>query len=134
MLEVNWAEGPGGTVDVSTEEELDQLLDRIHRDSEGNTPRFIELCNADGDTLQLGLGRPYSLLSFTPGDGEPPYYASKGDPSLAGNPPHILFYYLGGHYSEFPASTAIDTTAAREAARIFLQTEARPTNVEWQEV
>lgn len=43
-------------------------------------------------------------------------------------------FYLHGHWTEFPASAQVANDEAREAARVFLATGARPGNVAWEEV
>ena len=53
--------------------------------------------------LAIGLGRTYSVLSYVPAGGGPPYFSSRGDLSLN----EEVVFYLSGDYSEFGRHEAI---------------------------
>jgi hypothetical protein len=80
--------------------------------------------------LGIGLAAPKSVLSFN-GSADPPYLLSTAGMGSAGAD---VAFYLHGHWTEFPASAQVANDEAREAARVFLATGARPGNVAWEEV
>jgi immunity protein Imm1 of predicted polymorphic toxin system len=124
---VEW--GEDGTAWVSSVAELDALLDKLAREAAAK-PFMVDLVSPSGDSLSIGLGSKKSVLSWIPSGGNPPYYASKGNPEADGA---VVFFYRGS-WSEFPGWSAISIAAARAAMRTFFQTGARPTTVEWEEV
>ncbi len=93
-------------------------------------PFMAELSNFAGDTLALGLGRDESILSWVAANGDPPYYASKGDEHADGT---VVFYYRGT-WSEFPRWSAVPIESAFAAMRQFFETEQLPNSITWEEV
>lgn len=124
---VEWGEDGGAW--VSSPEELDTLLDKLAREAAAK-PFMVELISPQGDSMSVGLGSKKSVLSWVPAGGNPPYYASKGNPGAGGT---VVFFYRGS-WSEFPGWSAVPVAAARAAMRQFLQTGGRPSTVEWEEV
>lgn len=121
---MTWAETH--SVSVESEDDLVEELSRLQVRFESR-PAIVDLTLADGQTLSVGLGREWSVLSLMP-DREPPYYASVGDNRASGS---IWFDYFGSP-SEFPMTQAVRGEVAIDAMRRFLATGGRPTNVLWQ--
>ncbi|HEV3163475.1 MAG TPA: Imm1 family immunity protein [Isosphaeraceae bacterium] len=126
-LRIEWEEN--GRADVASVEEVDRLLDDLAEQA-SERPFIAELISSAGDSLAIGLGREESILSWVQASGDPPYYASKGDPDSQG----LVVFFYRGHWSEFPRSFVVAIAAARKAMRLFFETGQRPTNVEWEEV
>lgn len=124
---VEWDEGAGAW--VKSTEELDLLLNDL-AEAGIHKPLMVESISAKGDSLSIGVGSQESILSWIPAGGNPPYFASKGNPDAQGT---VVFFYRGS-WSEFPRWSAIPVATAREAMRQFLETGERPTNVNWEEV
>jgi hypothetical protein len=124
---IEWEEN--GRAEVASVEELDRLLDDLAEQAR-KRPFMVELISSAGDSLAIGLGREESILSWVQASGDPPYYASKGDPDSEG----LVVFFYRGHWSEFPRSFAVTIAAARKGMRLFFETELRPTSVEWEEV
>jgi hypothetical protein len=115
---------------VSTVDELDQLLDQI-----AATPRYVEfpvfvsMETADRRfVLQIGLGRT-DLSALVWYDADVDIVASKGTVGYERRP---RFNY-GGTPTDAYDDSAVPVAAARQAAREFFTTQARPACVEWQE-
>jgi Immunity protein Imm1 len=123
--------GPDGVAEVDSVDELDTLLARLTREAELTDPFVVELVAGEHGTLAMGVGRPETVLSHTPASGDPPYHASRGDPSAEG----FIDFYFQGSYSEYPREQAVPVEVGREAMRRYFDRPDRlPDNVEWQEV
>ena len=109
---------------VRTPDELDAVLDKASTDAAAaGRPSVVYVLTdrgAQAPFLGLGVGREFSYLTYggqhAPGD-------------LDGGVPPA--WYTSGARSELPAGRAVQVEAARDAAREFLLTGERPTNVEW---
>jgi hypothetical protein len=124
---IEW--GEDGQAEVASVEDLDGVLDEL-TDQALEKPFMVELISPNGDSLAAGLGLDESVLSWVPGDQNPPYYASKGDGAAEGT---VVFHYRGD-WSEFPRWSAVPRGEVREAMRHFFATGEMPRNVEWKEV
>jgi hypothetical protein len=111
---------------VSTVEELDAGLDDTEEWArENGRPVWVYIFtpkNWDGPVSSLGLGRDFSFSSFDNAH-------AVGD--MDGGQPAEWWDGSQGGYS-FPGR-GIPVEVAREAAREFVRTGQRPTNVEWTE-
>ena len=112
--------------ECATVDEVDAYLDSVVADGMEVQPELVNVSRSNGDSLAIGLGlathvnkngeevdyapdRPFSVLSYTPADGNPPYYIA-----LANKPaPYGLVFFCGGHWSEFSARHAITRAKAR---------------------
>ena len=89
----------------------------------------IFLRAANGDRLSVVVGGAETVLGFTYGHGDPPYYASTGD-TEADQP--VLTAFVGlAHHTEFPRRYVVPMENGRQAAAQFLQTGDRPAAVQW---
>lgn len=113
--------------EVTSLQELDDLLDRLEEEAERGDPLIVGLEMPNGASLSLGLGRSESVLNYVDSP-DPPYYSSLGDEGAEGS----IVFYLDGHWTELPRSAAIPIEDAREAMRRFFETGKRPENVRWQ--
>jgi hypothetical protein len=111
-------------VPVTNVTELDSSIDQAIAKALDDRPYFVALHLLDDDeetgrVLSFGVGRETSFLAWgnqhAAGHGEPAYW------------------YYGNQDSETPAGMNIPTAVARDAAREFVRTGERPTNVEWVE-
>ncbi len=108
--------------------QLEHWISRIeHEIARGE---LIALLGPYGRSLSIGIGSKDSVASWQE-EVDPPYFASKG-PSDDEEPVLVLIY--GGHWSEFARRHVIDRDSAVEAAKRYVQTGARPDNIEWVEV
>ena len=103
-----------------------QRLDDIAAQA-GDVPPLVELVIPNGNSLAVGVGRDYSIVSYVVSPAEPDFL-SRGD--AAGDEPPVFYY--GGEYSEFPPGTAVSVDDAYEAMRCFYRTGKQPDNVDWQ--
>jgi hypothetical protein len=120
----------GDATEVATVEALDALLDRLSAEAARGRPFMVELIASNGDLLSMGLGRPRSVLSYTPASLDPPYLASHG--GQAGD--ELLVFDYAGEPTEFPVGQAVPMSTAREAFRRFLVTGTLPDTIEWEDV
>ena len=96
-------------------------------------PQAVSITRANGDCLTIVLGaKTGSILGFVAKSGDPPYFASLGDPTANG----IFTYFVDlDHHSEALARNVISEFEARQAAREFVvQSPSLPKNVTWTEV
>src|SRR6266508_2747268 len=78
---------------ASSCDEVDALLNRLVTEYQGDKAVFVTITRtATGDSLKLGVGRERTVLDYVPGDLEPPYHASLGDPNESGS---LVFRYEG---------------------------------------
>ena len=85
----------------------------------------------NGNELTLVVGGTETVLGFTYGHGDPPYFASQGTDSAV--EPVLTGYYLLGHHTEFPRYTVVPMALGTLAAGEFLTTAALPSCVQWVE-
>ncbi len=124
---IQWQAGQEPVV-VESEEQLLQLLADAEEDA-AEQPLVVEIRSPDKAALTIGLGQEASIATFA-SSVAPPYYVSSGGP---GHDEPLVFYRYG-HWTEFGSDAAISPDAAREAARRFVATGDRPSNIEWSEV
>jgi hypothetical protein len=88
----------------------------------------------DDDNNQLGLavGGNETVLSFTYGHGDPPYYASKG--KLDTDEPIFTCFLLFEHHTEFPRRQVIPFNDGVLACHEFYNLGNLPSRIEWIEV
>ncbi len=119
-------------VRISTAAELERV---IHLASEEARARkmlnIIYLKAANGNNLSLVVGGDDTVLSFTYGHRNPPYYASRG----ADTSTHpIMTCYVGlVHHTEFPREYVISFERGLTAAQEFAESGTVPQSIEWVE-
>lgn len=115
-----------GTITVSTVDELDAVLDRATEEARESELPYVVYVTADGtedaSALGLGVGHDWSWVT---------YEGWRSSGSLDGGK-HSAWSY-GRQHTELPPGIGIPNTTVREAARQFVRTGHRPTNVVWLE-
>jgi hypothetical protein len=120
------------TIEVTTPEELDAALDRVHAESE--QPILVDIYPSDWTGLvppglQLGLGHPErALLVYA--DAEGSAYAI--DPAIPDWPETITFEYGGQPTEVDPQRVRATPKAVRQAAREYIETGQRSTCLRWE--
>jgi hypothetical protein len=125
---VHWTRGD--SISVTTAEELDAILQPLHTDVSRADALVVAITSPAGDDLTLGIGRDTTVVGWTSADGDPPHFVSRGSTEEGDD---LVFFY-DGHWTDFPASRGIPVEDAFEAARLFVRTGERPTNIRWDEV
>ncbi len=110
-------------------QELDDLLDRLQREFAADLPHLVTVELEAGDSLAIGLGLPWSVLSFVAASREPPYYVSVGDGGFGQD----IGFVFGGELSEYPSRNVIPLSVARTALRQFCLTGSLPATVSWED-
>jgi hypothetical protein len=116
--------------EVMSADELEALLRRIAR--ECKRPVLATVRRADGDMLSIGLGRPFSVLTYVGADEDPPYLTSVGGAA----PAERVHFDYHGEPSEFSRHNAVGTDEAFAVVRAFVQSSGLPLPqvVSWEEV
>jgi hypothetical protein len=138
---VSW-DGPGARhpdrgneVVVTTVAELDAVFARVEAQAaEEDLPYGVQVWNQDMQaSVMLGLGHPErTFLDWLDRGG--PHGSANRYGVQPGTVPieESLGFDIFGHWSERgPKRTRVTPAAAKDAAREYLHTAARPTNVEW---
>jgi Immunity protein Imm1 len=90
---------------------------------------IISVEAASGNTLSLVVGSDDTVLSFTHGHQNPPYYASHGA-EVGGHP--VMTCYVGlVHHTEFPRKYVIPFEKGLIATHEFAESESLPQSIEW---
>ena len=116
-----------GPIEISTIEDLDELLDRIAANpAHRQFPVLVSVQHPQStQQIQILVGRDdLSLLIWYLGNKE--IAASKGT-----IPTDEEIVYDWGGATEAYSDTAITVEAARQALREFVSTHTRPTSIEW---
>jgi hypothetical protein len=93
---------------------------------------IIDLSAPNGDTLSIVVGGTETVLGFTYGTNQPPFFASRGlDTSIE---PLLIAHQHFVQRVEFPRHAVIPWASGMSAAEEFLETGALPNCVKWQEV
>jgi hypothetical protein len=120
-------------VEYAEADSADDLVALLRRIA-SNCPRPVlaTVRRADGDTLSIGLGRPYSVLTYAADGDEPPYLTSVGTV-----PPteRVRFDYLGVP-SEFGRHNAVGVEDALAVVGVFVRSSGLPLPalVGWEEI
>ncbi len=111
--------------------DLEEALRRIAEASDPDVPPLATVLRQDGDQLTIGLGRPFSVLTYIAQDLDPPYFTSLGNENARGGED----FYLQGHHTEFRRRSLIPPEDALEAVRRFVQSKGLPLpdNIRWEE-
>jgi hypothetical protein len=119
----------GGEMTVDTAQDVTSLIDELDKD--GASAAMVRHDRrpmvADGTggqvpdhDMTVGVWQGYGYLSFT--DAVHDYMVLNGDPRSPAYP---------AHYVEYDAGTGVPLDRLRAALLQFLETAARPDNVEW---
>jgi hypothetical protein len=104
--------------------ELDAELDRLTAQCH-EKPMIVEVIDAGGNSLSIGLGRDKTLVHLVPTAG--PYLASVGDVSAPGT----SVFYFHGEWTEVRQSQLIPIPAARNAVRHWYMTGELTSDIRW---
>lgn len=108
---------------IMTQDDLTALLDGL-----ADRPTWVELVSADEKlTLNVGVGREFSSLTFYDMNGDGAKYRSEGTLDA----PQDAEFDYGGTPTPMGTGSAIPNDDARAAAAEFLATGRRPESVAW---
>lgn len=113
------------SAEVSTVEELDELLDHLATQAR-DQGMIVQAATCSGRTLAIGLGREESVLTYFDDNGDS--FTSVG----VRDREDYLSFEFGGDISEFLGAKAVPESAARAAAREFFKEGKRPELVQWE--
>jgi hypothetical protein len=122
----------GPVPSVENEEHLSRLLNAAAKQAAADRLTAVNLYAENGDALTIVLGGTQTVLSFTYGHGNPPYFASLGVADEI--EPVLTCYLFNSHHSEFPRRNVIPIESGLAAAQEFFKTKELPRQVEWEEV
>jgi len=127
MFSVSW---DNHTEEVASLNDVERLLDGIHGETFGDEAPLVTVeRRPGGNSLTIGLGHDISILSYIPGDNNPPYLVSVGE--LQGD--GIIVFRFMGDWSEFPLKNGLPIAVARAALRDFCRTGNLPESVRWEQ-
>lgn len=93
---------------------------------------IITLYGPNDDELCLVVGSDETVMGFTHGHGNPPYYASEG--AVDDDDPVLTAYVGLEHHTEFLRRWVVPMALGELAAAEFLTTGRRPASVRWTQV
>jgi len=117
-------------IHVSTAAEVAEVIHMAGE--EGRARRMLNVVfleAASGNTLSLVVGGDDTVLSFTYGHLNPPYYASRG--AEDGIDPVMTCYVGLIHHTEFPRKYVIPFEKGLIAAQEFAESGSLPQSIEW---
>ncbi len=116
---------------VRDEKDLASVIDAAAKEASPARLTIANLYADNGDALSIVLGGPETVVSFTYGHGNPPYYVSRGEDDNV--EPVLTCYLFMTHHTEFRRRHVIPMERGLAAAHEFLQTGRRPEVIEWDE-
>jgi hypothetical protein len=119
-------------IHVTTMAELDRVLHQAGEEARAQAIlSTIFLDAANGNVLSLVVGGDETVLTFTYGHLDPPYYASRG---AAADPLPVMTCYVGlSHHTEFPRIYVVPYASGLVAAHEFVESGALPPSMQWVE-
>jgi hypothetical protein len=112
---------------------LDEIISAATEQAKSRGLISVILLNDENDNqLGLAVGGEETVLSFTYGHGNPPYYASKGNLDVEG--PVFTCFLLYEHHTEFLRKYVIPLQLGIRACHEFYRTRKLPSCVAWVEV
>lgn len=127
MWKVQWDNYSSVTAECV--EDVDAVLDRLSAEYVGK-PILVVVESLEGHgVFTIAVGGNLSLSAYQGASGDPPYYSSVGQPDASG----IVQFGCMGESTEIPSRKLIPCRVAREAVRVFLQTGAMDSAVQWEE-
>ncbi|SDC51258.1 Imm1 family immunity protein [Actinokineospora iranica] len=132
-LEVYYAhEHEDDPIVVTTEAEVDALIDRVKAESPSDAPILMQIHPADGSKQEFAVGirGDVGVLYFT-GREWPHGVYSVGEGAYTHDE---LAYFFADQWTGFPSNAEIPLDDIRRAFKEHLVTDgARPTNIRWQD-
>lgn len=127
---------PRGEVAVATSDELAVMLRRVAREVEPTGPILVMVTRQNGDEMGVGLGDPFSVLTFGTADREPPYLVSKGRWKF--RPRDEVVFFFKGQHTQFDQKDVVPFEAALTAVLSFVGAAGPPQPIpgvlDWDEV
>lgn len=118
---------------VTTESELTAVLEAATSEARRkHVLNVIFLMAENGNTLNLAVGGDETALGFVQGNGDPPYFVSRGVATT--QEPVLTCFQSLEHHTEYPRDWVVPISVGREAAFEFLTTSQLPECVEWKTV
>ena len=112
---------------------LDEILNEASKEARIRNLLGGVLITADNhNEITIVVGGEETVLTFESGDGNPPYYASRG--TFNADETTMTCYLLLQHHTEFPRRNVIPFADGFNAVREFLVTGARPACINWERV
>ena len=112
---------------------LDEIIADATKQAKSRGLISVILLNDENDNqLGLAVGGDETVLSFTYGHGNPPYYASKGNLNV--EEPIFTCFLLYEHHTEFLRKYVIPFQIGINACHEFYETGKLPSCVAWVEV
>ncbi len=117
-------------VEVHSIQELDRTVDDAteHARSEGR-PNIIFVETANGNSLSIAVGADETVLCFSYGHNDPPYYVSQGDSNT--DDPVFTAFVAMEHHTEYLRRNVIPLEIGRAGLREFLGEADLPASVSW---
>ena len=114
-------------------EELKELLREAAAEAKAvERLNIITLAAPNGDHLYFVVGSDETVMGFTHGHLDPPYYASEG--AIDSDDPVLTAYVGLVHHTEFPRRWVVPMALGEAAVAEFLTTGQRPASIRWVEV
>jgi hypothetical protein len=113
--------------------DLDKVIASVSKEARTEDLLSIVLLEADnGNCISLVVGGDETVLGFTYGHLDPPYYASKGKDES--DEPVMTTYAFFRHHTEFSRKSVISMKEGTLAVYEFFETSDLPKCIEWAEV
>ena len=118
-------------VEVSSIAELDEVIDSAakHARSEGRA-NIIFVETANGNNLSVVVGADETVIGFTYGHQDPPYFVSLG--TADSEEPIFTAYVSLNHHTEYPRSWVIPLDEGRQAIYEFVESADLPSCLKWE--
>ena len=121
----------GPPLEATSVAELDQMIASAAEEARRlETPNIIFIKASSGNEISMVVGSPETVLAFTYGHLDPPYYASKGK-SREEAPVFTAFVSMN-HHTEYPRKWVIPLSDGMRAVREFVNSGDLPTSIEWE--
>jgi Immunity protein Imm1 len=117
---------------ISTPTELERVIRLASEEARARKMlNIIILEAANGNNLSFVVGGDDTVVSFTYGHRNPPYYASRG--AQASTHPIMTCYVGLVHHTEFAREYVISFERGLTAVQEFAESGALPQSIEWME-
>jgi hypothetical protein len=116
-------------VRISTATELERMIQLASEEARTREMlNIVSLEAANGNNLSLVVGGDDTVLTFTYGHRNPPYYASRG--VQASTHPTMTCYVGLAHHTEFPRKYVIPFERGLAAVHEFAESGTLPQSIE----
>jgi len=130
MWKIRWGDTQGEEITTSSCKEVLKTVKDLHCQFEGTkSGRWVQICDARGSTLMIGIGQPRSPLVFLETE-KYISYNSVGDlEEFQGN--DVIEFYMGSHHSPVSVEATVPLDDAWEAVRYFCHTGKPAPHIHW---